>query len=117
MAQLRDFDGFQSAQQIHDRLRDGGVTVGLATVYRGLQLLADSGEVDVLRTDAGEATYRYCSDGHHHHLVCRSCGRTVEVESAEVERWAGRSAAAHGFTDVSHSLEVFGTCAECAGKA
>ncbi len=87
--------------------------MGLSTVYRAVQALADDGELDSIRTDTGEALYRRCSTSHHHHLVCRSCGRTVEVEGPAVERWADRVAAEHGFADVSHTLEIFGTCAAC----
>jgi Fur family ferric uptake transcriptional regulator len=111
---LASVDDFRSAQELHDLLKQRGDTVGLATVYRTLQALADNGDVDVLRTDEGEAVYRRCSTGHHHHLVCRSCGRTVEVEGPAVERWAARTAEEHGFLDVSHTLEVFGTCSACA---
>ena len=111
---LASVNDFRSAQELHDLLKQRGDTVGLATVYRTLQALADNGDVDVLRTDDGEAVYRRCSTGHHHHLVCRSCGRTVEVEGPAVERWAARTAEEHGFLDVSHTLEVFGTCPACA---
>lgn len=107
-------EDFASAQDLHARLRDGGAKVGLATVYRTLASLAAAGEVDTLRTDEGEAVYRKCSTGHHHHLVCRECGRTVEIEGPAVERWADTVAAEHGFTDVEHTLEVFGRCAACA---
>ena len=110
---LAEFDDFRSAQEIHDLLKKGGETVGLSTVYRTLQALAEGGEVDVLRAEDGEALYRRCSTSHHHHLVCRSCGRTVEVEGPAVERWAVGIAAQHGFTDVSHTLEIFGTCSDC----
>lgn len=113
-AALRSSEEFRSAQEIHDALRHDGENVGLSTVYRTLQALADSGEVDTLRTDDGEALYRRCSTGHHHHLVCRVCGRTVEVEGPAVERWAAGVATQHGFADVSHSVEVFGTCPDCA---
>ena len=81
---LRSFEDFRSAQDIHDLLRRNGDNVGLSTVYRTLQALADSGEVDMLRTEDGEAVYRRCSTTHHHHLVCRTCGRTVEVEGPAV---------------------------------
>lgn len=112
---LARVDGFRSAQDLHDLLRAQGAPVGLTTVYRHLQALADAGQVDVLRTGDGEAVYRRCpTDAHHHHLVCRGCGRSVEVEVPEVEAWADRTAAAHGFTDVTHTVEVFGTCASCA---
>ncbi|MGZ4592136.1 MAG: Fur family transcriptional regulator, partial [Actinomycetes bacterium] len=110
---LAGVDDFRSAQELHDLLRHRGVSVGLTTVYRTLQALADSGELDVLRSDDGETVYRRCSPRHHHHLVCRVCGRTVEVEGAAVERWADDVAAEHGFTDVGHTLEIVGTCADC----
>jgi Fur family transcriptional regulator, ferric uptake regulator len=106
---------FRSAQEIHDLLSRSGETVGLATVYRTLQLLAEQGDVDVLRSEDGEATYRRCSDTHHHHLVCRGCGSTVEVEGPPVERWASGIADDHGFSDVSHTVEIFGTCPACRG--
>jgi Fur family transcriptional regulator, ferric uptake regulator len=112
---LGKVDGFRSAQDLHDLLRHDGASVGLTTVYRHLQALADAGQVDVLRTDDGEAVYRRCPTvEHHHHLVCRRCGRSVEVDGPEVEVWATSVAAEHGFTDVTHTVEVFGTCAACA---
>ncbi|HNM97696.1 MAG TPA: Fur family transcriptional regulator [Marmoricola sp.] len=104
---------FRSAQEIHEYLRRAGDSVGLSTVYRCLQSLADAGQVDVLRTESGEAVYRRCSDSHHHHLVCRSCGRTVEIEGPTVESWTRAMAEQHGYSDVSHSLEIFGTCPTC----
>ena len=107
-------EGFQSAQALHDAMRQAGESVGLTTVYRHLQALADSGEVDVLRTGDGETVYRQCAaDEHHHHLVCRVCGITVEVTGPAVETWAEQVAKKHGFSDVSHTVEVFGTCKSC----
>jgi Fur family ferric uptake transcriptional regulator len=113
---LADCEGFHSAQDLHAILRERGERVGLTTVYRTLQGLADAGEIDVMRPPGGEHLYRRCSQGHHHHLVCRSCGRTVEVEGPAVETWAERVAGKHGFSDVSHTMEIFGTCPECAAK-
>ncbi|MDE9367551.1 Fur family transcriptional regulator [Luteipulveratus sp. YIM 133132] len=110
---LSELDDFTSAQDLHAQLRSQGDSVGLATVYRTLQSMAADGEVDVLRTDDGEAVYRQCSTGHHHHLVCRSCGSTVEVEGPAVERWAEAISAEHGFVDVTHTVEIFGTCRDC----
>jgi Fur family transcriptional regulator, ferric uptake regulator len=106
--------GFTSAQDLHADLRRRGGGVGLTTVYRHLQSLADAGAVDVLRTPDGESVYRICgTGGHHHHLVCRSCGRTVEISGREVERWTSRVAEAEGFVDIDHTIEIFGTCAGC----
>ena len=113
---LEGVDDFRSAQEVHELLAAEGSSVGLATVYRTLALYADHGLVDVLRREDGEAIYRRCSDTHHHHLVCRSCGATVEVEGPAVEKWASAIAAAHGFSDLSHTLEIVGTCEECRAR-
>jgi Fur family transcriptional regulator, ferric uptake regulator len=110
---LTGVDDFRSAQEVHDLLSSRGPRIGLATVYRTLALYADHGLVDVLRREDGEATYRRCSDTHHHHLVCRSCGTTVEVEGRAVETWTSSIATEHGFSDPSHTLEIVGTCADC----
>jgi Fur family transcriptional regulator, ferric uptake regulator len=114
LGSLDSSDGFRTAQQIHADLRADGDGIGLTTVYRHLQLLADDGEVDVLQLDGGEVAYRRCaSDRHHHHLVCRRCGHTVEIEGPAVETWAQRVAEAHGFVELSHTAEVFGLCKDC----
>jgi Fur family ferric uptake transcriptional regulator len=111
---LDSTEDFRSAQEIHDELRRGGEGIGLTTVYRTLQSLADAGEIDVLRIGSGEAVYRRCSSHHHHHLVCRHCGHTVEVEGPAVERWAEKVAGEHGFAEISHTVEIFGRCPDCA---
>jgi len=112
---LRQSEGFRSAQDVYAEMRQHGAKIGLTTVYRALQALADGGHVDVLRTDDGESVYRACATGeHHHHLVCRRCGRTVEVAGPDVERWAEMVGADHGFTEITHTVEVFGTCSSCA---
>lgn len=111
---LATLDDFRSAQQLHDLLRHQGEQVGLTTVYRTLQMLAERGEVDVIVGDDGESVYRQCSTDHHHHLVCRDCGAAIEIEGPEVERWAAQIAAGHRFTDVTHRIEIFGRCPACA---
>ena len=114
MALLDSVDEFRSAQELHDALRRSGENIGLTTVYRTLQSLSSADLVDMVRTDTGESVYRRCSaPDHHHHLVCRSCGSAVEVSGREVEAWAAEVAGAHGFSDVSHTIELFGTCADC----
>lgn len=114
---LATTEGFVSAQALHAALRDGGSSIGLATVYRALADLATEGDADSLQQD-GEALYRACTtDKHHHHLICRVCGRTVEIEADEVEEWAGRVAAQHGFTRPNHVVDVFGECAACTAAA
>lgn len=112
-AVMEAFDDFRSAQEIHALLSRRGESVGLSTVYRALQALAEAGEIDSLRTEAGETIYRRCSTSHHHHLVCRSCGATVEVEGPAMEKWTRAVAAEYGYAHVSHTLEIFGTCPAC----
>jgi Fur family transcriptional regulator, ferric uptake regulator len=111
-------DDFRSAQQLHEYLRAHGDSIGLATVYRTLQSLAEAHQVDVIRTGEGESLYRRCERReHHHHLVCRSCGATVEIDGPSVESWASRIGAAHGFSDIEHTIELFGTCEACRSSA
>lgn len=114
---LRSSDGFRSAQEIHDALAAQGDRVGRATVYRTLRVLSRAPDVDVIIRADGEAAYRSCTPTHHHHLVCRRCGLTIEVVGRVVERWSNDTAASHGFTEVSHTLEVFGLCADCSSDA
>lgn len=104
---------FLTAQQVHAALRTEGEAIGLATVYRGLQWLAEAGLVDSIRTADGEAAYRRCSPAHHHHLICRYCGRTVEVSGDVLERWSQQVASEHGFHEPEHFVEVYGICASC----
>jgi len=106
-------EAFVSAQALHSALREGGSSIGLATVYRALADLATEGEADALQQD-GESLYRACTPGtHHHHLICRNCGLTVEIEADAVEQWARSVAAEHGFTQPNHVVDVFGLCADC----
>lgn len=113
-AALAEVAEFKSAQELHELLRANGDTIGLTTVYRNLQAMAEAGAVDVLRTDSGESLFRSCSEAHHHHLVCRRCGATVEVANPRLEAWSAATAAEHGYTDITHTIEIFGTCPNCA---
>lgn len=111
---LASNEGFVSAQNLHNELRDHGSSIGLATVYRALADLATEGDADSLQSPEGEALYRACSTtGHHHHLICRRCGLTVEIAADDVEQWAQSVASEHGFTDARHVVDVFGLCATC----
>lgn len=109
-------EGFVSAQALHSALREAGSSIGLATVYRALADLATGGEADSLQQE-GESLYRACTPGsHHHHLICRNCGLTVEIEADAVEEWARSVAAQHGFTQPHHIVDVFGLCPACAER-
>lgn len=107
--------GFVSAQQLHKQLTQHGSVIGLATVYRTLNTLVADGLADSL-VNAGESLFRDCSKDHHHHLICNSCGVAVEIEAKQAEEWASKVANEHGFTDVSHTIDIFGTCKKCSTK-
>lgn len=109
---LEATEEFISAQTLHARMRDAGSPIGLTTVYRALATLAEQGDADSLQSE-GEQLYRACSPMHHHHLICRSCGITVEIEAVIVEQWAKQIAGQHGFSDASHVVDVFGVCPDC----
>jgi Fur family ferric uptake transcriptional regulator len=114
---LTDAAGFVSAQTLHATLREENTGIGLATVYRALSDMASAGDADSLQSPEGESLYRACtSPGHHHHLICRSCGRTVEIAATDVEEWARATAASHGFTQAEHVVDIFGVCPECAAR-
>jgi len=111
-------EGFVSAQGLHSTLHATGSPIGLATVYRALSDLATEGSADSLQSPEGESLYRACStNDHHHHLICRNCGLTVEIEADAVEKWAKNVASEHGFTDAAHVVDVFGLCEQCTASA
>ena len=110
---LEKAGGFSSAQEVFQLMRKQGKSTGLATVYRALQKAVADNKVDVIRKEDGEAKYRFCASGHHHHLVCKNCGKTVEVEGSAVEKWAATVAKNHGYKQVSHVVELFGLCQKC----
>jgi len=114
LTQLRSSSGFQSAQQIHTALVAAGVSIGLATVYRTLTALSDDKAIDELKTDDGETLYRFCdTDKHHHHLICRKCGATNEISGLHLESFLTGIANKHKFTELEHTIEIWGTCANC----
>lgn len=101
-----------TAQDLHQELRSGGRTPGLATIYRTLSSLAQADVLDTFARD-GEQAFRLCGAKHHHHLVCRKCGLVEEVTSGAVESWVQRVARRRGFRVTGHSAEVYGYCASC----
>jgi Fur family ferric uptake transcriptional regulator len=111
---LRRSGAFRSAQALHIELANGGQRISLATVYRNLQALAAEGAIDQVRVEGAESLYRICGEeGHHHHVVCRSCGQSAAVNGPDFEAWADQVAAAAGYTQVNHRLEISGLCSAC----
>ena len=116
---LSETEGFVSAQSLHAHLRDGGSTIGLATVYRALSDLATEGDADSLQQD-GESLYRACTtDKHHHHLICTQCGTVEDVPAASgLEDLLAETVATidslTGFHTSTHRIDLVGICGRCA---
>jgi Fur family transcriptional regulator, ferric uptake regulator len=108
---------FCGAREIRDAARRAGVQVGVATVYRHLRVLAEQGSVDTLRGPGGETRYRLRRGTFTHHLTCRQCERSTEVEGREVWDWAQQVAARAGFTLTGHAVELTGLCPAHASHA
>jgi Fur family transcriptional regulator, ferric uptake regulator len=102
-----------TAQELWGRLREHGSRTGLATVYRTLALLSENGVVDVLSHHGTEQCYRLCTDAHHHHLLCTSCHRVVEVRDCDLGDWVEDVAKRHGFVPTDHRVEITGLCPDC----
>lgn len=113
LEQLSNTDEFVSAQELHQKISQSGKKLGLTTVYRALTEMVKQGMADSLSISDGEMRYRICTPGHHHHLICRVCGKTVEFDMPGFEELALQVAKANGFTELSHQIELFGVCKDC----
>ena len=113
LSTLERVGGFASAQEVHRMMVRDGEKIGLTTIYRSLQTLVDEKLIDLMRRQDGEAIYRMCGDSHHHHLICRNCGKTEEIASSVIENWAASESSARGYREVGHSFELFGICNKC----
>jgi Fur family transcriptional regulator, ferric uptake regulator len=118
LATLESSGRFRTAQEIYSELRQSGARVGLTTVYRHLQKLADSGVIHAVQTASRQTAYRQCATASpHHHLICVGCGAGVEITGSEMDDWVESLAVRLGYTDVSHSLEIRGLCPTCADSS
>lgn len=114
---VRGMTDFQSAADIYTKLQVNGNPVGLATVYRNLAALEEDGVLDTVRSADGTTLYRECqSSGHHHHLVCRSCGKTEEFHLKGLEETLNEMGRKMGFSALSHTVELTGLCSKCSAK-
>ena len=110
---LKTSTRFLTAQDIYAELRSQDTRVGQTTVYRHLQKLADEGAIHSLQMPDRQIAYRLCSPERHYHLVCSGCGLGVEIPGGEFECWADDEAARRGFSGVTQSVEILGTCPAC----
>lgn len=113
LEQLQNTQEFVSAQELHQKITLAGTKLGLTTVYRALTEMVEQGMADSLSISDGEMRYRICTPEHHHHLICRVCGKTVEFDLPGFEELAAAVAKENSFTELSHEIELFGVCRDC----
>jgi Fur family ferric uptake transcriptional regulator len=115
---LQNVDRFLSSQEIHKELKAEGESLGLATVYRQLEILVEEGQLDSIVSPKGEKLFRHCGvdEDHHHHIICRKCGMTKQIEISEVEEMAELAARKYKYKEVTHNLEIFGLCERCSQR-
>lgn len=107
--------GHVNAESLHHIVRERDPNIGVATVYRTLRLLTDSGLATARHFGDGQAVYEV-ADAHHDHLICTSCGGIIEFEEDAIEALQLEVARRHQFTITSHKLELYGLCERCQRK-
>ena len=111
---LRGSRRFFSAAEVHRALEQQQAKVALSTVYRTLEHLREKGEATSRVDGEGEATYMLCEpEHHHHHAICKTCGRVEDVDCAAMEQFADALRSSHGFELDDHAMEFYGRCSGC----
>lgn len=106
--------GHVSAEELYNKVIGGDSSIGLATVYRTLNLLCECGIAQQREFGEGCTLYEIVQDyKHHDHLICTTCGKIIEFEDCNIERLQEKVAQENGFTIYRHKLEIYGLCSEC----
>lgn len=103
-----------SAEELYKDLRKKHPEIGLATVYRTLNLFSDCGLAQARRFGDGETRYEHVyNHSHHDHIVCTRCGKIIEFENPAIEDLQDNIAREKKFKVYSHRLELYGLCSRC----
>lgn len=111
-----------TAEEIYELVKSSYPEIGLATVYRTIQLLSENQLVDRISLDDGFARYEIGNMGdatkhHHHHLICRRCGKVLSFRDDLLEELEAKILSTTGFYAVNHEVKLYGYCQECGGKS
>ncbi|MCL4515086.1 MAG: transcriptional repressor [Firmicutes bacterium] len=110
-------DRHLSAEEIYDLIRQKNPDIGLATVYRTLELLEDLKVIQSINFGDGCARYEFTGDRHHHHhLICLECGEVEEVDEDLLEKLEQSIEEKHGFRITDHQVKFYGICRRCQEK-
>jgi Fur family transcriptional regulator, ferric uptake regulator len=112
---LGEQDCCLTAQEIFDRLRSSGRQVGIASIYRVLELLSSEGLVQRIELGAGISRFEPIHSGgdHHHHLVCDACGKVEAFEDPQLENAIHRLEESSGYAVAGHDVVLHGACGDC----
>ncbi|MBN4054594.1 transcriptional repressor [Nitrospira defluvii] len=106
-----------TAEELYRHMKGEGSSIGLATIYRTLNLFCASGLAEQRQFGDGQARYELTYNvSHHDHLICKQCNRIIEFENSEIEKLQEEVAKKNNFTIFSHRLELYGTCGTCTAK-
>lgn len=109
-----DMHGHLSVEEVWARVRQDDARVSVATVYRTMKLLAESGLAHARNFGDGQTRYEPAVGREHHdHLICTRCGTIIEFENDQIERMQDAVARRHGFKVTSHKMELYGLCKSC----
>ena len=107
-------DGHLSVEELWAKVRAADARVSVATVYRTMKLLAESGLASARNFGDGQTRYEAAVGRHHHdHLICTRCATILEFENDQIERMQDLVARKHGFKVTSHKMELYGLCRAC----
>lgn len=113
-----EMDGHFSVEEVWARVRQDNPRVSVATVYRTMKLLAESGLAHARNFGDGQTRYEAAvGRDHHDHLICTRCGTIIEFENDQIERMQEAVARRHGFKVTSHKMELYGLCKNCQRSA
>ena len=109
-----EMHGHLSVEDVWSRVRQDDPRVSVATVYRTMKLLAESGLAHARNFGDGQTRYEPAVGREHHdHLICTRCGTIIEFENDQIERMQDAVARRHGFKVTSHKMELYGLCKSC----
>ena len=107
-------EGHVTSEELYQKVKSECDSIGQATVYRTLKLLADSGLAKAVEFGDGAMRYEILyGQSHHDHLICEACGENIEVLDDEIERLQEDLARRHGYVLTSHRMYLFGVCGKC----
>lgn len=118
LSHLKQLEAEITAQDLHSKLRQRGINIGLATIYRTLKNLHREGIVQERVTLTGESLYSLIEHfSHSHHLNCVACGQSVTLNSCPIDEQLTQWCKSQKFTVYYHTLEFFGLCDSCQQEA